>query len=161
MSTWNLVDRILLFVSISVYEIDTDTPYMVCISASPGFPYMVSVFPCFPYMVSVFLCFPDMVMLPKNWNVKAIFLDRALLWAAMDYFDVTMIIIGRYCFIECAQTWAGASARRSMNYSLDLKVICCVFPWNNSIYILERICRLGRALGVFNKCSGFRPPDIL
>ena len=34
-------------------EIDPDTAYVVCISVSLGFPYMVSVFPCFPYMVSI------------------------------------------------------------------------------------------------------------
>ena len=77
------------------------------------------------------------------------------------YFDVTIIIIGRDCFMECARTWAGASARRLMNYSLDLKVICCVFLWNNSMYIVERNCWLGRAVGVFNKCSGLRPSDTL
>ena len=34
-------------------EIDPDTAYVVCISVSLGFPYMVFVFPCFPYMVSI------------------------------------------------------------------------------------------------------------
>ena len=34
-------------------QINPDTAYVVCISVSLGFPYMVSVFPCFPYMVSI------------------------------------------------------------------------------------------------------------
>ena len=61
-----------------LHEIDPDTAYVVCI------PYIVSAFPYFPYMVSIILCFAYMVMLPKHLNVKAIVLDRALLWAAMD-----------------------------------------------------------------------------
>ena len=57
---------------------------MAFLFVSLGFRDMVSVFPCFPDMVCVFLCFPYMVILPKHFNVKAIVLDRALLWAAMD-----------------------------------------------------------------------------
>ena len=43
--------------SSTLREIDPDTAYVVCISVSLGFPYMVSVFPCFPYMVSICPCF--------------------------------------------------------------------------------------------------------
>ena len=41
------------FLSSTLPQIDPDTAYVVCISVSLGFPYMVSVFPCFPYMVSI------------------------------------------------------------------------------------------------------------
>ena len=57
---------------------------MAFLFVSLGFPYMVSVFLCFPDMVCVFPCAPYMVILPKHLNVKAIVLDSALLWAAID-----------------------------------------------------------------------------
>ena len=37
-------------------------------------------------------------------------------------------------------------------------MLCCIFPWNDCIYIIGHTCRLGRLLGVFNKCSGRRTP---
>ena len=72
------------FLSSTLPEIDPDTAYVVCISVSLGFSYMVSIFPCFPDMVSAFPCTPYMVMLPTHLNVTAIVLNRALLWAAID-----------------------------------------------------------------------------
>ena len=41
------------WLSSTLPEIDPDTTYVVCISVSLGFPYMVSVFPCFPHMVYI------------------------------------------------------------------------------------------------------------
>ena len=41
--------------SSTLREIDPDTAYVVCISVSFGFPYMVSVFPCFPYMITKYI----------------------------------------------------------------------------------------------------------
>ena len=95
-------------------EINPDTAYVVSISVSLGFPYMVSVSPCFPYMVSVFPCFSYMVMLPKHLSVKAIFVDRALLWVAMNVALSQGPQLGRlndktvFVFMECARIWAGA-----------------------------------------------------
>ena len=43
-----------LHLSSTLPQIDPDTAYVICISVSLGFPYMVSVFPCFSYMV--FIC---------------------------------------------------------------------------------------------------------
>ena len=43
-----------LLLSSTLPEADLDTAFVVCISVSLGFPYMVSLFPCFPYMASVF-----------------------------------------------------------------------------------------------------------
>ena len=51
-----------------------NTTYVICISVSLGFPYMVSIFLSFPYMV----------MLPKRLHVKVIVLGTALLWAALS-----------------------------------------------------------------------------
>ena len=45
---------------------------------------MVSVSPSFPNMASTFPCFPYLVMLLEYLNVKAMVLDTALLWAAVD-----------------------------------------------------------------------------
>ena len=72
------------YLSRTTREIDPDTAHVVCISVWLGFPYVISVFPCFPYMVSLFPCFPSLVMMHKLLKVKAILLDRALLWAAIN-----------------------------------------------------------------------------
>ena len=47
---------------------------------------------------------------------------------------------------------------QSINDLLDFKVICCIFPWNNSIYVIGCNCRLGRVFRVFIKC---RPSGAL
>ena len=71
-----------------------------------------------------------------------------------------------YFFMEYARTWAGGPVRRSWTINwlvlfLDFKMIRCIFPWNNSTYIVRRNCRLGGFLGVFHKYSGLRPSDTL
>ena len=61
--------------------------------------------------------------------------------------------------MEYARTWTGFPARRSR--TVNRLIICAIskrfvarFMWNNSIYIIGCNCRLGRVIGVFNKCSG-------
>ena len=66
------------FLSSTFPEIDPDTAYVVCISVSLGFPYMVSVFPWFPYGIHICL-----FSLHGNAEHQD-HLDRALLWAAID-----------------------------------------------------------------------------
>ena len=105
-------------------KIDPDTAYMVCISVSLGFPYMVSIFPCFPYMVSVFPCFPYMVMLPKHLNVKTILLDRELLWAAMDATMSQGPLLWRHNDKTVIVSWNTRGP---------------TFPWNNFKYILTQL----------------------
>ena len=72
---------------------------------------------------------------------------------------------GRYCDVTMIRSllFHGAAIvhRQSINYLVDFKVICCIFPWNKSIYIIGHNCRLGSVLGVFNKCSRLRPSDTL
>ena len=145
-----------------VAQFEPDAAYVV----SLGFPYMVSVFLCFPYMVSIFPRIPYMVMLPKHLNVMDIVLDRAFLCPAKTlhcpkrrHCDVTMMIPLLPHGIRADLSGSHGAAivdRQSINYFLDFKVICCIFRWNNSIYIIGRHGRLGRLLGVFNKCSGHR-----
>ena len=144
--------------SSTLHEIDPDTVYGVSISISLGFPYMVYAFPCFPYMV----------MLPEPLNIKAIVLDMALLWTLNClkgcYCDITMIrwlLFHGICIDLSGRPSTPIVDCQSINYLLDFKVICCVSPLNNSIYIIGCNCRLGRVLGVFNKCSGLRPSDTL
>ena len=108
-------------------------------------------------MVSVFPCFLHMIMLPKYLNANAIVLDRALVWAAIDY----ALSQGPLLFHGIRANLSGNPGSAIVNYLLDFKMICYIFPWNNSIYIIGRNCRLDRVLGVFNKWSGLRPSDIL
>ena len=64
--------------------------------------------------------------------------------------------------MEYARTWAGTLARRS--WTVNRLIICWISKWSVTyfrektpyiyIYIIERNCRLGRVLGVFNKCFG-------
>ena len=148
-------DLSIVFVSNTLREIDPDTNCVVCISVSLGFPYMVSVFPCFLYMVSVLSCFPDMVMLTKHLNVKAIILDRALLWAVIDAVlsnglwrrnEKPLLFNGTRTDLSEIPSAAIVDGQ-SIDSLLDFKVICYIFPWNNSIYKIGRSCRLGRVLG--------------
>ena len=148
------------YLSSTQCEFDPDTAYVVCISVSLGFLYMVSVFPRFPDMVFIFPCFPYMIKVPKHLNVKAIILDMALLWAARlhcpkdRYCDVTMIRLLLFQGIRADLSGIPGAVivyRQSINYLLDFKVICWIFLWNNSIhtyiyiyiYIIGRNCRLG------------------
>ena len=152
-------------------EIAPDTAYMVFLSVSLGFPYMVSVFPCFPAMVFVFPCFPYMVMLPKYLNVKAIVLDRALLWAAMDVALCQGPLPWRHNYKTFMVSWTTHRPERepataitgcqSVDYFLDFKGICCIFPWNNPICIIGRYWRLGAVPEIFNNFLGIRPSDTL
>ena len=90
--------------------------YVVCISVSLDFPYMVSVFPCFPHMVRLL----------KHLNVMAIVLDRPLIWAPMDtalsqglYCDVTRIRPLLFHVIRADLSSSPGAAildRRSINY---------------------------------------------
>ena len=131
---------------------------------------MVSVFPCFPYMVSVFPCLPYKVVLLIHLNVKATVLIRALPWMLHcpkgRYCNVTMIrplLLHGICVDLSGSPSVAIVDCQSICYLLDLKVICCLFPWNNSIYIC-RIwgdCRSGIVLGLFNKCSGLQPSDTI
>ena len=146
-------------------EIVPDTAYVLGISISHGFPYMISAFPCFHHMLSAFLCFPYMVMLSKQLIVTAIVLDWALLWAAMNAALFQGPLLWRHNDKTIIVSWntrgperepgAAIVDRQSINYLLEFKVICCIFPWNNSN------CRLGRLLVVFNKSLGLRPSDTL
>ena len=91
--------RISVHLSSTLREIDPDTAYVVCISVSLGFPYMVSVFPFFPYMVSICPCFLILM--------QPIVLRVALLWAAIvpRTAIVTSQWYDHYCFAEYVQTW--------------------------------------------------------
>ena len=120
---------------------------------------MVSIHLCFPDMVPVSPCFPYMVMLRKYLNVTAV-----VLGPQGRYCDVTMI---RPLFFNGIRADLIGSPgvvitdRHPMKYLLHIKVISCIFPWNNSIYITEHNCTFGRLLSVFNKCSGLRHSDTL
>ena len=141
-----------LILSSTLHEIGPHTNYVVCLSVSPGFPYMISVFPCFFYRVSLFPCFLCMVMLPKYLNVNAIVLDWALLWVAM----------GRYCDVPIIRPLLSHGIRadlsgslgpaimdsQSIDYLLDFIATCSIFTWNNFISRIGRNCRLGRVLWV-------------
>ena len=67
--------------------------------------------------------------------------------------------------MQYARTWAGTPPRRSWNVSrliiCWISKLCCIFPWNNSIYIIGHNYRLGRVPVVFNKCSDLRPSDTV
>ena len=102
-------------------------------------------------------------MLPKHLKVKAIVLDRALLWAAMEaalsqrlplwcHNDKTVIVSWNMHGLSGSPGTASVDPQ-SINLLLDFKVICWIFLWNNSIYVIGRNCRLGRVLGIFNKYS--------
>ena len=80
------------------------------------------------------------------------------------YCDVTMIKLLLFHGIRADLRGSPRTVlvgRQSINYLLDFKVICRIFPWNNSLYIIVRKCRLGRVLWVINKCSGLPPSDTL
>ena len=46
-------------------------------------------------------------------------------------------------------------------FFVGFNAICYTFLRNNLIYIEGRKCRLSTVPGLFNKCSGLRPSDIL
>ena len=109
------------------YEYDPHTAYVVCISISLGFPFMISVVPCFPYMV----------MLPKYSNVKANVLDTASMCAAMDValsqglllllYDITTIWSSLFHWIRTELN--GSPGRvimgcQLMIYLLDFEATC-------------------------------------
>ena len=95
--------NIYVYLSSTLPEIAPDTAYVVCISESLGFPYMVSVFPCFPYMVSI--C-------PYSHGNTAHCSGYGVAMGCYGLFIVTRNAIvtsqwhDRYCFTEYAWTWA-------------------------------------------------------
>ena len=75
-----------------------------------------------------------------------------------------------YCFVGYERTWAdnALTTRMHGDYRLSIdkffvgfNAICYTFLQNNLIYIEGRNCRLSTVPGLFNKCSGLRPSDIL
>ena len=90
-------------------------------------------------MVSVFPRLPYMLHCPKG-----------------HYCDITKIrpLLLREILAEQSRSPVAVIVDcPSINHLLDFNVTCSMFLWNNSIYN----CRLGRVLGIFNKCSGLRP----
>ena len=133
-------------------EIDPDTAYVVCISVSLGFPYMVSVFPCFPYMVSICPYFLIWQYNPLFWVWRC----YGLLWTLHchkdRYCDVTMIwpLLFHGIRADVSETPDNALTTRmhgDHRLSIDrffvgFNAICYTFQGNNPIYIERRNCRL-------------------
>ena len=92
--------HIYIYLSSTLLKIDPDTAYVVCISVSLGFPYMVSLFPCFPYMISIL------------YGNTAHYSGCGIAIGCYGLFIVTRTAIvtsqwyDRYCFMEYARTWA-------------------------------------------------------
>ena len=130
------------------------------------YPYSLVSLIWYPYS----LVFSYMVMLPKHLNVKAIVLDKALLWAAMDSALFHEPLLWRHNDKTLIVSWNTRGPERkprrgdrgkSINYLLDFNAICSICPWNNSLYIIGHNCRLGIVIGIFNKYSGLRSSDAL
>ena len=131
-------------------EFDHDAAYVVCISVSPGFP----------YMVFIALGFPNMVMVPRHLNVNDVVLTTALLWAAICsrgcYLDVTMIWPLLFYGIRGTPSTAPAT-RIHGDYWLSVHWLFVEFQcdslhilWNNSLFIIKRNYKVGTVLGVRN-----------
>ena len=157
------------YLSRTLPEIDPDTAYMVCISVSLGFPYMVSVFPCFPYMVSICPYFLIWYYCPLFW----VWHCYGLLWTLHcpkdRYFDITMIwqLLFPQIRADVSETTDNAlTTRMHGDYRLSVdrffvgfNAICCTFLRNNLKHVEGRNSRLSAVAGLFNKCSGLRPLD--
>ena len=142
-----------------------------------------SAYPChlvflkwYPYSLVLLIWYPcSLFSLYSNavqhLNGNANVLDRACYWLLWTlhcskgrYSDATMIkpLLCHGIRSDLSESPGAAIVdRQSINHLLDFKVICCIFPWNNSMYVIKRNRRLGRVLGVINKCSGLRPSDTL
>ena len=149
-----------VFLSSTLREIDPDAAYVICISVSLGFPYMVSVFPCFPYIVSICPYFLIWWYSPLFWVWRCYGLLWTLHCPKDRYFDVTMIwpLLFHGIRETCTrQLLDNANARRLHVFN----AICYTFLRNNPIYIEGRNCRLSTVPGLFNKYSGLRASDTL
>ena len=138
-------------------EIDPDTAYMVCISVSLGFPYMVSVFPCFPYMVSICPYFLIWQYSPLFWAWRCYGLLWTLHYHKDRYCDVTMIWLLLFHGIRADVNETPDNAlttRMHGDHTLSIdrffvgfNAICCTFLGNNPIYIERHNCRLNTVPG--------------
>ena len=155
--------------SSTLREIDPDTAYVVCISVSLSFPYMVSVFPCFPYMVSICPYFLIWWYSPLFWVWRCHGLQWTLHCHKDHYCDITMIwpLLFHVIHADMSETPDNALTTRmhcdyrvSINrFFVGFNAICCIFLWNNPKCIEGCNCRLSTVPGLFNKCSGLRPSD--
>ena len=147
------------------------TAYVVCISVSLGFPYMVFISLGYPYYRITW--FSYIVMLHRYSNENAIVQHCYELCIVPGASTVTSQWYGRYCFMEYARTWEGhlitpwqrevttITGYQPINVLQDFVVICYIFLWNKSTFIIRRICREGTVLGYStNKCSGLRPSNF-
>ena len=92
------------YLSSTLPEIDPDTAYVVCISVSLGFLYMVSVFPCFPYMVSI--CPTSLYGNTAHCSGCGVAMGCYGLSIVPRTAIVTSQWYDRYCFVGYARTWA-------------------------------------------------------
>ena len=152
-------------------EIDPDTAYVVCISESLGFPYMVSVFPCFPYMVSICPYFLIWYYSPLFWVWRCYGLLWTLHCHKKRYCDVTMIWLLLFYGIRAdvsetpdiaLTTRMHGDYRPSIDrFFVGFNAISYAFLRNSPIYIEGRNCSFSTVPVLFTKCSGFRPSDTL
>ena len=152
-------------------EIDPDTAYVVCISVSLGFPYMVSVFPCFPYMISICPYFLIWQYNPLFWVWRC----YGLLWTLHchkdRYCDVTMIwpLLFHGICADVSETPTTPWQRECTVFtdcqsidSLQDSMRFVTHFWEITPYILrDAIVGWVQSLGLCNKCSGLRPSAIL
>ena len=138
-------------------RIDPDTAYVVCISVSLGFPYMVSVFPCFPYMASICPYFLILQYNPLFWVWRCYGLPWTRHCHKDRYCDVTMIwpLLFRGIRADVSETPDNALTTRMQGdhrlsidrFFVGFNAICYSFLGNNPIYIERRDCRLSRVPG--------------
>ena len=152
-------------------EIDPDTAYVVCISVSLGFPYMVSLFPCFPYMVSICPYFLIWQHSPLFWVCRC----YGLLWTLHChkdwYCDVMMMwpLLFHGIRADVSETPGNALTTRMHGdyrpsidrFFVGFNAICYAFLINNPIYIEGRNCSFTTVPVLFNKCLGLRPSGTL
>ena len=123
-------------------EFELDTAYVVCISVSLGFPYMVFVSLGFPYMVML------QTFKPKHHcsgcGVVMGCYGRSIVPGAAI---LTSHCYGRYCSTDCSadlsetplmpwrREFTAITGCQSIDYLMDYNAICCILLLNNSIYI--------------------------
>ena len=127
--------------------------YVVCISVSLAFPYMVFISLGFPYMVMLYTF--KRIHHCSGCGVAMGCYGRPIVPGAAILMSQCY---GRYCSMEYARIWAGHLSRpwqreftaitscQSIDNLLDFSTICCIFLLNSSIYIIRRNVGWGQFL---------------